>query len=135
VLERAAYQVYVQGAQGKGSWSSDLAQGTPVLNATDVSFSVSWNPYLRKYLAVHGLLLSNHVVLQTAAALEGPWLERVEIDMPMPAVFVNQEAREQPELAQRCGQRIVISSFSPTMLGESGWPNAGEVVLSYVDLE
>jgi Domain of unknown function (DUF4185) len=135
VLERAAYQVYVQDAQGSGSWSSQLAEATPVMNASNAAFSISWNPYLGRYLAVHGMFGSNHVVLQTAPAIEGPWQERVEIDLPMPKAYVQLDAREQPELAQRCGQRIFISSFSPTVVEALVFATAGEVVLSYVDLE
>jgi hypothetical protein len=109
-----------QDAQGNGLLEQRIRQGShPVLNATDVPSRSAGTRTLAQVsgrASVHHV--SNHAGLQTAAAHRGPWQERVEVDLPMPGVFVNLDAREQPELGQRCGQRIFISSFSPTMFDE-----------------
>lgn len=134
VMQRSAYEVYVVDAQGVGTWSAQFSRATPVLSASDTSASLSWNPYLNKFLIVHGIGFDNKVVLQAAPAVEGPWSERVELPLPKPAMSANLETREHPSIAQRCGQRIFISYWSPTEV-QDGWPTAGEVVLSTIDLQ
>jgi hypothetical protein len=134
VMERAAYEFYVVDAQG-GSWSTQLARATAVVSASDATASISWNPYLNKFLVVNGVSFDNKVVMQAASSIEGPWTERVELALPKPKFTANLEVREHPSIAQRCGQRIFVSYWSPTEVNQDGWPSAGEVMLGAIDLE
>ena len=132
--QRAAYEFYVQGGRNGGSWTSDVSLATPVVDGNDAQLSLSWNPYLSKFLLVHSVAFGNSVVLQTAQHVEGPWSERVEVALPAPLEWVNMFAREHPSAAQQCGKRIIISHWSPTA-SNGQLPTDGDVILSAIDLE
>jgi hypothetical protein len=132
--QRAAYEFYVQAGRNGGSWTSDVSLATPVVDGNDAQLSLSWNPYLSKFLLVHSVAFGNSVVLQTAQHVEGPWSERIEVALPAPLEWVDMFAREHPSAAQQCGKRIIISHWSPTA-SNGQLPTDGDVILSAIDLE
>jgi hypothetical protein len=132
--ERAAYEAYAQDEHGAWAWSADLARATPVLNASDVELSVSWNEHLERFVAVHSAYFSNDVVLHTAPEVEGPWTEGVKVTLAAPPVWPALYAREHPGLQQQCGRRLIISHWAATGLG-GNLPSVGDVVLGAIDLE
>jgi hypothetical protein len=135
VADPGAYQVRRQEPGGSWTWSSDLEQGTPVLENVFKQLSVTRNDHLGAYLAVYGERLSNDAVLRTARAPEGPWSAPVRVALPAPPVGQNSDIREHASIVQRCESRILLSYFAPTRLLENGYPADGEVVLAAIDLQ
>jgi len=129
-----AYQVRTTNAAGAGSWSSDLSSGTTVLENVNNDLTISYNGYLRRYVAVYGEPSSNQVLLRTAAQPYGPWSEPVRVALPAPSALNNGGIREHPSLAQNCERRLVISYFAPTR-AEGFFPLVGDAVLAAIDLD
>jgi hypothetical protein len=97
------------------AWVKDVNQVKPVLTVVPGSLSVSFNPYLENYLAVHSETLSNRVVLQVASSPQGPWSQPIVLfigDMPVSST-VDYAGREHPELATKSGRNIVVSYYQP----------------------
>lgn len=134
MADPGAYQVRVQDDAGVWSWSSDLTAGTPVLANVGGILSVSYNSYLRRFLAVYGEPLSNHVALRTSSAAWGPWSEPQIVPLPAPPVLSNTSIREHAPLAQSCERRIIISYLAPRTA--SGiFTITGDVVMTAIDLD
>jgi Domain of unknown function (DUF4185) len=133
--QASAYQVRVLDASNQWVWSDDLQTGTPVLeNVNGTDLTVSYNNYLRRFLAVYGEPLSNDVVLRSSAQPWGPWSEPVRVALPSPAALFNLSIREQAPLAQDCERRLVISYFAPTS-AVGVLPSAGDTVLAAIELD
>jgi|GEM_PF-1965919 len=115
VEERPAYQFW----DGK-QWTPDIGRSQPVLYSPVGNFSVSWNPYLSRFIAVYSPFFSNDVVVCTANYPEGPWSQAVVMftGMPLPAnsdtLVRNSDGREHPELATNGGRTVVVSYTHPT---------------------
>jgi len=67
-LEQDAWRFY----GGQGRWGDDWRQAVEVMQGSQ-HLSVHWNPYLRKYIAITNLSLSDGIELRTADRPEGPW--------------------------------------------------------------
>jgi serine/threonine protein kinase len=67
-LERDAWRFY----GGQGRWMDDWRQAVEVMQGSP-HLSVHWNAYLRKYIAITNLSLSDGIELRTADRPEGPW--------------------------------------------------------------
>lgn len=95
-----------------GGWSNDYsAAGYVLFNARD-ELSVSYNEFLRSFLAVHLRGNESVIVLQTAPRPEGPWQVLDEIQVPPPpsgGLPMHFTAVEHPELASQCGRKLVIT--------------------------
>lgn len=74
-LERVAWQFYA----GGGRWASDWHEARSVLSMDQVElFSVQWNQYLGKYLAVYRSVLNRWIDPHSSGRpAEGPWSEPV----------------------------------------------------------
>ncbi|HPH64683.1 MAG TPA: DUF4185 domain-containing protein [Kofleriaceae bacterium] len=117
--KRAAY-TFFDGA----AWQSDIARAAVVLDGVGGMPTISWNPYLAQYLAVSGKILSSTVQLRTAAHIEGPWSDPVELPAtadgssgifaPTSSDAFNYVIIEHPELRSLDGHEIVISYSRPT---------------------
>ncbi len=68
-LEREAWR-YWSGA----GWSLDSSEALPLFDGAPI-MSVHWNDYLRAYMAVYSVPLTDDVVLRVAPELSGPWSE------------------------------------------------------------
>jgi hypothetical protein len=106
-----------------------------VVNATDYAFSVSFNEYLHQFLMVHGTQTGNSVTLRSASLPEGPWSEPVIVKQSVPPYWFNFNTREHESLAQHCGKRILISTWSPLDGANGAYPTVGDVLLSAIDLQ
>lgn len=113
---RSAYEFY----DGNG-WQPDSTRAAVVIDEIGGAPSITWNPYLGRYLAVTGAVLSSTVVLRTADQIEGPWGEPVKIEAGEPGILAPTSADaynyiilEHPELRSTDGRSIVISYSRPT---------------------
>lgn len=126
-----AYEVWTGSA-----WSRDLTKGATVIEGPWLDFSVSYNAYLGKYVALYSKWLVDFVVIKTAPAPEGPWQEAATLPMPKPPVWSASYAREQPSLTaeSRCSRRLFITHWAPAQLVNE-YPAGGDMVLSAIDLQ
>jgi hypothetical protein len=72
VLDLNAWTFYA----GDGNWSGNLSDAVTVMNAAPI-MNVSWNGYLQSYVAVYNAPFSQHVMMRTSLAPEGPWSREV----------------------------------------------------------
>jgi hypothetical protein len=103
-----------------GGWSNDLNVAVPVLSDAGPELSVSYNPYLRRYLAVFFSGLSNQIALQTAERPEGPFTPLGTVTLPKPSADSASSFRnlvEHPELSRKCGKQLVLTFLNPTGSG------------------
>lgn len=107
--DRSAYEFW-NGA----AWGTDVKQAQPVLRDSFHGMSVSWNPYIRKFLTVNSDF-SNRVLIHTSPRPEGPWSTSVVAftGLPTPEGQINYSAIEHPELAADGGRKLVISYYHP----------------------
>ena len=74
--------------------------------------------------------------LRTAPKPEGPWSSPVQFALPAtPNQVAPAYVLEQPDLAQNCGQRLVLSYQEPTREPYFGNPETGSLALMTVDLQ
>lgn len=115
LLARAPVSEATQAASYKfrttGGWSNDLSAASVVLDNARDDISVSWNPYLQRYLAVHLVWINAKLRLSTAPRPEGPWEQFAEIALPPPegGQISHFAGVEHPELASRCGRQLVLT--------------------------
>jgi hypothetical protein len=72
VLNLSAWTFYA----GNGTWTSNLNNAATVLNAAPI-MNVSWNGYLQSYVAVYNSPFSQHVMMRSSPAPEGPWSREI----------------------------------------------------------
>jgi hypothetical protein len=96
-----------------GGWSSDFSAATIVMNGARDELSVSFNPYLQRWLAVHlfGFNASSELHLRTAPKPEGPWEPFGVIPLPPPegGQIGHFGGIEHPELATLCGRKLALT--------------------------
>ena len=113
VAKRTAYRFW-----DGTNWVTDDQRAQPILHDIPNSVSVSYNPYLRQFLAVTSgtfLRSPNQVLMRTAPNPQGPWSEPTVLltGEPPPANMIDYAGMEHPELASGAGRSIVISYFHP----------------------
>jgi hypothetical protein len=106
---RSAYRFY----DGAG-WNTDVSRAKAVLEGPLGEVTVSYNAYLRRYLAVYTPGEPNTAVFRVAERLEGPWSEATPLFQQQPPLgggFLNFSygAKEHPEFAEDCGRTIVVT--------------------------
>ncbi|OGR63538.1 MAG: hypothetical protein A2X31_04950 [Elusimicrobia bacterium GWB2_63_22] len=107
LLAREKYEYYT--AEGSSAaWTADVSEASEVLGDMPEEFSVSYNDYLKAYLAVYYEAGSGRVAARQAAAPWGPWGE--------PSVLLacaREEycygAKEQPGFAAEGGKKIFLT--------------------------
>ncbi|GAB4318122.1 MAG: hypothetical protein Kow0059_11410 [Candidatus Sumerlaeia bacterium] len=130
IEDRAAYEYLAepaperQGAAHEGSgtkggpaWTGDPRRSVPIMSGMPNELSVSWNPRLGRYLAVHSLDLTGRIVGRTAPHPWGPWSEpvvlwtvvppRLDYEVPYPPLIY--AGKEHPELAEEDGRVIYVT--------------------------
>lgn len=117
-------------------WQPDASTAAIAIDNVSGGPTISWNPYLGRYLAVTSAVLSSNVLLRTSDQIEGPWSEPVVIEAgtdgylaPTSTDAYNYIVVEHPELASADGRSIVISYSRPTA------PFRGDVRLARITLE
>lgn len=97
-------------------WSEDIKEAIPVFDGMPNEQSVSFNKYLRKYLAVHSYDLSGKIVARTSDTPWGPWSDMTElyqvtadpsVVLPYPRLIY--AGKEHPELVKEAGKTIFIT--------------------------
>ena len=64
----------------KGQWEKDFRNADRLCNHFGAEYSVSYHPFLNKYITVYTELgESEKIMLRTSANTEGPWSEQVEV--------------------------------------------------------
>jgi len=107
LCSREKYEYYT--AEGStAAWTSDAADATPVLETAPEEFSVSYNEYLKGYLAVYYDPESARVLARLARYPWGPWGE------PAALLSCRREeycygAKEQPGFAAEDGKKIFLT--------------------------
>ena len=97
------------------SWQPDATKGEPVGISFLSSLSVTYNAYLRQYLAVGSVIFSADVVMLTAPRPEGPWTGGKAFTGMAPASGTTDYAAiEHPELDTGGGQSVRITYYHPT---------------------
>jgi hypothetical protein len=126
VQDRAAWTFY----RGNGNWSSRLSDAVSIFNGDDI-LSVSWNAYLRQYLAVYSQVLSQNVMIRTSPDPEGPWSDEITAFTAMsPAEGNVYDAHAHPEYDGNGGQTIYITYSRSTPV-----PFSSEVRLVAIQLQ
>ncbi len=113
---RSAYQFW-----DGTTWQPDVTRADVVIDPVGGGLSISWNPYLGRYLAVSGAVVSSTLLLRTAPAIEGPWSDAVEISPAAGGILSPTSSSdydylfvEHPELRSADGRSIVVSYSRPT---------------------
>lgn len=98
-----------------GGWSNDPSSAVTVLKTTQRELSISFNPYLRRYLTVFSVGGTNQIALHTAERPEGPFTQLATVVVPRGARASGEltTALEHPELASKCGKRLALTYLSP----------------------
>lgn len=116
-------------------WSAEIDDAVPVIRGVAAALSVVWNEHLGGYLAIHGRLLSDDVVLRVAPRIEGPWPDRGVVIAPSEGGILaagegfDYLAQEHRALQGEGGRSVVISYSRP--LGSF----RGEVRLARITFE
>jgi hypothetical protein len=112
IADPAAYTYYAGGTD-EPAWSPDVRKAADVAGLADfpTELSVSYNPYLRGYLAVHSVGLSGRVRLSLAEVPWGPYRSVGEIATPRRTLSKGfcYAGKEHPELAQEGGRVIYVT--------------------------
>jgi hypothetical protein len=96
------------------AWTTAFGMGATVLRGVPGDLSVSWNPYLNSYLAVHSGIFSDQVVFHTAPQPQGPWSAARPLFVGRRLAGThNYAAREHPALATDGGRSLVVSYAHP----------------------
>lgn len=106
-----AYEYYAGGDPPRWSLQVEAAADVEGLSDFPSELSVSYNPYLGGYLAVHSVGLSERVRLTLASAPWGPYRPIGEIGTPHRALSTGfcYAGKEHPELSEDRGRIIYIT--------------------------
>lgn len=113
--QRAAYEFH-----DGTTWQPDIELAAFVFTDFSGPPSISYNPYLRRYLAVSGKLLASTIELRTADEITGPWGELVTIEIgdeylgPLDPNAFNYVILEHTALRSPDGREVVLSYSRPT---------------------
>ena len=96
------------------SWSRNIDDAIALFTGMPSELSVSFNPHLKSYLAVHSLDLTGKIVARTAPHPWGPWSEpttlwTVQKREDLPYMQLIYAGKEHPELADERGRRIYLT--------------------------
>jgi hypothetical protein len=142
---KSSYEAYQSSAGGPGAWTRDLAAASDVFEGGDDVMSLSFNAYLGKWLLIAAARADDgrgngSVLVRAASAPQGPWTEQTTLKIPnSPEGIPARYAIEQPDLAQRCGQRLILSYVEPSLeyTNALGHPQVshGRIALIAFDLQ
>ena len=107
VLDLNSWSFY----SGNGNWSSNKSDAVPVLHAAPI-MNVSWNDYLKSYVAVYNPPFSSQVVMRTSPKPEGPWSATVnafDALAPTNSGSAVHDAQAHPEFNGNGGQTMYVT--------------------------
>lgn len=113
VSTRSAYRFW----NGTG-WVADVTKIASVISNAPGGASVSYNPYLRQYVAAHAGILSKSMFLRTAPRPEGPFSAPIEAFAGLEpggggGFAVNYAGLEHPELSKEGGKILAVTYSHP----------------------
>ncbi|HEX3625791.1 MAG TPA: DUF4185 domain-containing protein [Verrucomicrobiae bacterium] len=86
-----------------GTWTRDFEKTTPIFSNAGAEGSVSWQPYLKKFVFVYSEGIWGTILMRTAEAPEGPWSNPVKLyqcpDMKFSPHAFCYAAKGHPELS------------------------------------
>ncbi|MCU7937060.1 MAG: DUF4185 domain-containing protein [Candidatus Thiodiazotropha sp. (ex Dulcina madagascariensis)] len=94
-----------------GGWSDNIKEAIALFNGNDI-MSVSYNPYINRYIAIYNEPMDRAVMFRTAIAPEGPWsraekaFDAIPPDNDIGWVY---DALHHPEYDQDGGQTIYVT--------------------------
>ena len=111
VMARTAYQFW----DGQ-AWVTDVSAAEPLFSGVPGAMSVSYNAYLKQYLAVYSQALTDRVVMRVSAAPEGPWGDPTLLFEGLAAAKGSWDyaGLEHPELATDGGKTLIVSYYHPS---------------------
>jgi uncharacterized protein DUF4185 len=62
-----------------GTWTNDFYKATPIFSDAGAEGSVSWQPYLKKFVFIYSEGIWGSILMRTADAPEGPWSSPVKL--------------------------------------------------------
>jgi len=109
-------KAYMYWTGGDKEWSSDSCLAVPIFGGMPNEMSVSWNPYLERYISIHSLGLTGEVVARTSEHPWGSWSEPVLLwkveplfpatDKFFPLIYAG---KEHPEMSPDGGKTIFLT--------------------------
>lgn len=108
-------------------YTNDIRKAAPLFYDMPGEMSVTWNPYLSRYVAIHTIILGPDTAIRTAPAPEGPWSEPEVFYRPAgvsPQSFFY-AAKEHLWLARDFGQTLYITYIDSAEY----WPHLLELKL------
>jgi|WetSurMetagenome_2_1015567.scaffolds.fasta_scaffold00002_227 hypothetical protein len=97
---------------GNGQWKSDFQEAERLCNHFGAEFSVSWQPYLKRYITIYTEMgLSDKIIMRTSRNPEGPWSEQkivyITPEASQDSTFFCYAARGHQELSEK--DEILVS--------------------------
>jgi hypothetical protein len=112
ITDRASYSFW-----NGSDWVADINAAKTVINASSSGFSVAWNSYLSRYLAVYNKPFSNQIMARTALRPEGPWSSEVALFTGQtPGAGNDYAAQLHPELFTNEGKHVAVTYYRPGTL-------------------
>jgi hypothetical protein len=103
--EREAYEFWDGSA-----WSPDVARAGEVVPGSTTGFSVVYNTYLERFVALISKPFSGAIVMRTAVEPQGPWSDELPVhDVGAPIYATIQH----PELVLEAGRKFFFSYYRP----------------------
>ncbi len=108
-------------------YAGSLKDAEPVFDGMPTEMSVTYNKYLRKYVAVHTVLLGPDTAIRTAPEPDGPWSKSEIFFRPKGASSKSffYAAKEHPWLARDFGKTLYVTYIDFAEY----WPHLIEVKL------
>ena len=113
--DMASIDRYEYFAGDPSAWSKEVYDATVMFSGMPNELSVSFNPYLGRYLAVHSVGLTGEIVGRTAARPWGPWSDATVLwkveppEKPIPYPRIIYAGKEHPELADDNGRILYLT--------------------------
>jgi hypothetical protein len=132
IERRSAYE-YASIRDGKTRWRSTLESALPLFEDAPPEASVSYNPFLRRYLMLYARFLEQDVVVRTAGEPWGPWTAPSRIYECPRSVHPPQgtscyAAKEHPQFVGPGGETVYFSLVDGRVFG--GRPELFELKLT-----
>ncbi|MBL6991821.1 MAG: DUF4185 domain-containing protein [Bacteriovoracaceae bacterium] len=101
------YQYYKTG----GTWTSSVDQAQTILDQAPPEASISYNPYLKKFVLLYDRYFRQDVVIRTADDVWGPWSKPKQIHKCTPQSSKGRcyAAKEHPQYQQKNGRVILFT--------------------------
>jgi uncharacterized protein DUF4185 len=104
--DRSAY-TFFDGA----AWTADATRAMAVVPGSTTGFSVTYNTYLERFVAVYSKPFTGKIVLRTAPHPEGPFSDEVAVHDVGSTIYATVQHYE---IFEGAGQTMYVSYYQPT---------------------